>query len=132
MKQYAIYVNDTVCPFVGQILSGEKKIETRMRDDLKGVVKAAKSEWIAVIQVHTPFEPLVVGYIKLAAGFKFDKNAVNVREMARITGTPYDVKEDGCKYGYVIEDVKSCDPYFVPFNKEKHGRHWTAWEERGY
>jgi hypothetical protein len=103
-----ININDSSQDFTGQILAGEKTIETRDSDSLRpyvgkrvGIVRTGvgKAELVGYATIG---EPVIY---KNQAQFKADQGKHLVA-----SGSEFDIKKGGVKYGYPISDVEKTGP----------------------
>jgi len=106
-----ININDSKQPFTKQIISGEKTIETRNTNSLKGqvgkrigIIKTGKGK-SQVVAYATVGEPIVYN---TKEEFRKDQDKHLVEE-----GSEFDIKEDGMKYGYPLTDVEKVTPFPV-------------------
>ncbi len=98
-----ININDKIQDFTGQILRGEKTIETRNKNSLKAYV----GERVGIIRTGKGNAYLVgfctVGEPKLYENekeFRKDEDKHLVQQ-----GSKFDIPKDGVKYGYPLYDV---------------------------
>ena len=106
-----VNINDKKFPFTEKIISGEKTIETRNTNSLKGQV----GEDIGIIRTGKG-KPQVIGYAKVGEPviynnkkeFRKDQGKHLVEE-----GSEFDIKEGGVKYGYPLTNVEKIDPFPV-------------------
>jgi len=103
-----ININDSSQDFTGQILAGEKTIETRDSDSLRpyvgkrvGIIRTGvgKAELVGYATIG---EPVIY---KNQAQFKADQGKHLVA-----SGSEFDIKRGGVKYGYPISDVEKTGP----------------------
>ena len=106
-----ININDSKYPFTKKIISGEKIIETRNTNSLKGqigkkigIIKTGKGK-SQVVAYATVGEPIVYN---TKEKFRKDQDKHLVEE-----GSEFDIKEDGVKYGYPLTDVEKVTPFPV-------------------
>ena len=106
-----ININDSKQPFTKQIISGEKTIETRNTNSLKGqigkrvgIIRTGKGK-PQVVAYATVGEPIIYN---TKEEFRKDQDKHLVEE-----GSEFDIKEDGMKYGYPLTDVKKVTPFPV-------------------
>ncbi len=102
-----ININDKIQDFTGQILRGEKTIETRNKNSLKAYV----GERVGIIRTGKGNAYLVgfctVGEPKLYENekeFRKDEDKHLVQQ-----GSKFDIPKDGVKYGYPLYDVVKLD-----------------------
>jgi hypothetical protein len=98
-----VNINDKIQDFTGQILRGEKTIETRNKNSLKSYV----GERVGIIRTGKGNAYLVgfctVGEPKLYENekeFRKDEDKHLVQQ-----GSKFDIPKDGVKYGYPLYDV---------------------------
>lgn len=98
-----ININDKIQDFTGQILRGEKTIETRNTNSLKpyigqkvGIIRTGKGKAL-LVGFCTLGEPKLYHNEK---DFRKDEDKHLVEK-----GSKYDIQKDGIKYGYPIYDV---------------------------
>jgi hypothetical protein len=106
-----ININDKKQPFTKQIISGEKTIETRNTNSLKGqvgkrigIIRTGKGK-PQVVAYATVGEPIIYN---TKEEFRKDQDKHLVEE-----GSEFDIKEDGMKYGYPLTDVEKVTPFPV-------------------
>lgn len=103
-----ININDKEFPFTEWILEGLKTIETRETDSLRSVV----GQRVGIIRTGRG-KAVLVGYADITGyvvygdvgGFRKDYQKHMVQE-----GCKYDIKPNGIKYGYILENVERCNP----------------------
>lgn len=108
----AVNINDSTQDFTGQILRGEKVIETR--DTLNNALQGVLGQRIGITRTGTG-DTKVVGYATVAkqpivyrneSEFRRDQNKHLVAP-----GSRYDIKKGGVKYGYELTDVTPVEPF---------------------
>jgi len=109
-----ININDKTQDFTGQILRGEKTIETRPANSLKtsigkrvGIVRTGKGKAVLVGYANVG-EPIVYNN---AEEFRADQDKHLVEE-----NTKFDIKPGEKKYGYPLTDIEAIDPIEIPAN----------------
>jgi site-specific DNA-cytosine methylase len=109
-----ININDKTQDFTGQILRGEKTIETRDTNSLKasigkrvGIVRTGKGKAVLVGYANVG-EPIVYNN---AEEFRADQDKHLVEE-----NTKFDIKLGEKKYGYPLTDIEAIDPIEIPAN----------------
>lgn len=102
-----VNINDKIQDFTGQILRGDKTIETRNKNSLKAYV----GERVGIIRTGKGNAYLVgfctVGEPKLYENekeFRKDEDKHLVQQ-----GSKFDIPKDGVKYGYPLYDVVKLD-----------------------
>lgn len=118
---YAVYINCRRAPFLDLILSGSKLYETRSRDMLRRLV----GQRVYLIETGTCPVPMVKASAVIASARSVPFSDVVARLSACIDGTPYDIKPDGAKVFYRLEDVQSVAPFPVPACRINHGRSYA-------
>lgn len=102
-----ININDKIQDFTGQILRGEKIIETRNKNTLKSYV----GERVGIIRTGKG-KAYLVGFCTLGEP-KLYKNEEEFRkdEDKHLVekGSKFDIPKDGVKYGYPLYDVVKLD-----------------------
>lgn len=121
MKVYAVYINCRLIPFLDLILSGMKAYETRSRDMLRSLV----GQRVYLIETGTGPVPMVRASAVIASSRVVSFSDVAARQAACIAGTPYDIRPDGTKVFYRLEDVQPVAPFPVPACRINHGRSYT-------
>lgn len=103
-----INVNDKHYPFTEWILDGQKTIETRESNSLHSVI----GKRVGIIRTGCGPAMLVgfvdvVGYVVYGdkGGFRSDYEKHMVED-----GSRYDIKPNGIKFGYILENPEKCDP----------------------
>ena len=123
----AVNINDDSQDFTGQILKGQKTIETR--DTLNNAMQGVLGQRIGLVRTGIK-DTKVVGYATVAkqpivyrneSEFRRDKDRHQVAP-----GSKYDIKKGGVKYGYELTDVVSVEP-FAP---KSVGRMYSVIEPR--
>ena len=108
----SVNINDKTQDFTGQILRGEKVIETR--DTLKNAMQGVLGQRIGLTRTGTG-DTKVVGYATVAkqpivyrneSEFRRDQGKHLVEP-----GSKYDIKKGGVKYGYELTDVTPVEPF---------------------
>jgi len=108
----AVNINDFSQDFTGQILNGQKTIETR--DTLNNAMQGVLGQRIGLVRTGIK-DTKVVGYATVAkqpivyrdeAEFRRDEERHLVAP-----GSPYDIKKGGVKYGYELTDVVPVEPF---------------------
>jgi len=108
----AVNINDFSQDFTGQILNGQKTIETR--DTLNNAMQGVLGQRIGLVRTGIK-DTKVVGYATVAkqpivyrdeAEFRRDEESHLVAP-----GSPYDIKKGGVKYGYELTDVVPVEPF---------------------
>jgi len=102
-----ININDKIQDFTGQILRGEKTIETRNTNSLRpyigrkvGIIRTGKGK-AYLVGYCTIGEPKVYESEREFRG-DFDKHLVD-------RGSKFDIPEGGIKFGYPLHDVTRLD-----------------------
>jgi hypothetical protein len=125
----SVNINDSSQDFTGQILRGEKTIETR--DTLNNALQGVLGQRIGITRTGTG-DTKVVGYATVAkqpivyqneSEFRRDEGRHQVS-----AGSPYDIKKGGLKYGYELTDVVAVEP-FAP---KSVGRKYSMIEAQKY
>jgi hypothetical protein len=125
----AVNINDFSQDFTGQILNGQKTIETR--DTLNNAMQGVLGQRIGLVRTGIK-DTKVVGYATVAkqpivyrdeAEFRRDEESHLVSP-----GSPYDIKKGGVKYGYELTDVVPVEP-FAP---KSVGRMYSVIEPKRY
>jgi hypothetical protein len=125
----AVNINDFSQDFTGQILNGQKTIETR--DTLNNAMQGVLGQRIGLVRTGIK-DTKVVGYATVAkqpivyrdeAEFRRDEERHLVAP-----GSPYDIKKGGVKYGYELTDVVPVEP-FAP---KSVGRMYSVIEPKRY
>jgi len=125
----AVNINDSSQDFTGQILNGQKTIETR--DTLNNAMQGVLGQRIGLVRTGIK-DTKVVGYATVAkqpivyrdeAEFRRDQESHLVAP-----GSPYDIKKGGVKYGYELTDVVPVEP-FAP---KSVGRMYSVIEPQRY
>jgi hypothetical protein len=125
----AVNINDFSQDFTGQILNGQKTIETR--DTLNNAMQGVLGQRIGLVRTGIK-DTKVVGYATVAkqpivyrdeAEFRRDEKSHLVA-----SGSPYDIKKGGVKYGYELTDVVPVEP-FAP---KSVGRMYSVIEPKRY
>jgi len=125
----AVNINDFSQDFTGQILNGQKTIETR--DTLNNAMQGVLGQRIGLVRTGIK-DTKVVGYATVAkqpivyrdeAEFRRDEERHLVAP-----GSPYDIKKGGVKYGYELTDVVPVEP-FAP---KSVGRMYSVIEPQRY
>ena len=124
MTRYGFYINTSRAPFVVQIFSGAKLYETRTRNMLRSLI----GKTVCIIETGHG-HPIIVGRATISGAELVPYSDSAKRRQARIIGTPYDIKPDGAKWFYKLDNVERLTPSPLPVTRENHGRSWTAWEE---
>lgn len=123
----SVNINDKTQDFTGQILRGEKVIETR--DTLDNAMQGVLGQRIGLTRTGTG-DTKVVGYATVAkqpivyrneSEFRRDQGKHLVEP-----GSQYDIKKGGVKYGYELTDVTPVEP-FAP---KSVGRKYSVIEPR--
>ena len=123
----AVNINDDSQDFTGQILKGQKTIETR--DTLNNAMQGVLGQRIGLVRTGIK-DTKVVGYATVAkepivyrneSEFRRDKDRHQVAP-----GSKYDIKKGGVKYGYELTDVTPVEP-FAP---KSVGRMYSVIEPR--
>jgi hypothetical protein len=125
----AVNINDFSQDFTGQILNGQKTIETR--DTLNNAMQGVLGQRIGLVRTGIK-DTKVVGYATVA------KQPIVYRDEAEFRrdeenhlvapGSPYDIKKGGVKYGYELTDVVPVEP-FAP---KSVGRMYSVIEPKRY
>jgi hypothetical protein len=125
----AVNINDASQDFTGQILKGQKTIETR--DTLNNALQGVLGQRIGITRTGTG-NTKVVGYATVAKQPIVYRNEAEFRrdEESHLVaaGSPYDIKKGGVKYGYELTDVVSVEP-FAP---KSVGRKYSVIEPQRY
>ena len=123
----AVNINDDSQDFTGQILKGQKTIETR--DTLNNAMQGVLGQRIGLTRTGTG-DTKVVGYATVAKEPIVYRNESEFRrdEDSHLVapGSKYDIKKGGVKYGYELTDVVSVEP-FAP---KSVGRMYSVIEPR--
>ena len=123
----AVNINDSTQDFTGQILRGEKVIETR--DTLDNAMQGVLGQRIGLTRTGTG-DTKVVGYATVAkqpivysndSEFRRDQDKHLVEP-----GSQYDIKKGGVKYGYTLTDVTPVEP----FTPKSVGRKYSVIEPK--
>jgi hypothetical protein len=123
----SVNINDKTQDFTGQILRGEKVIETR--DTLNNAMQGVLGQRIGLTRTGTG-DTKVVGYATVAkqpivyrneSEFRRDQDKHLVEPNSQ-----YDIKKGGVKYGYELTDVTPVEP-FAP---KSVGRKYSVIEPR--
>ena len=123
----SVNINDKTQDFTGQILRGEKVIETR--DTLNNAMQGVLGQRIGLTRTGTG-DTKVVGYATVAkqpivyrneSEFRRDQDKHLVEPDSQ-----YDIKKGGVKYGYELTDVTPVEP-FAP---KSVGRKYSVIEPR--
>lgn len=123
----AVNINDSTQDFTGQILRGEKVIETR--DTLNNAMQGVLGQRIGLTRTGTG-DTKVVGYATVAkqpivyrneSEFRRDQDKHLVEP-----GSQYDIKKGGVKYGYELTNVTPVEP----FTPKSVGRKYSVIEPR--
>lgn len=108
----AVNINDSSQDFTGQILRGEKVIETR--DTLKNAMQGVLGQRIGLTRTGTG-DTKVVGYATVAKQPIVYRNESEFRrDQGKHLVEPdskYDIKKGGVKYGYELTDVTPVEPF---------------------
>lgn len=108
----SVNINDSTQDFTGQILRGQKVIETR--DTLNNAMQGVLGQRIGITRTGTG-DTKVVGYATVAkhpivyhneSEFRRDQDKHLVEP-----GSKYDIKKGGVKYGYELTDVTPVEPF---------------------
>ena len=108
----SVNINDSTQDFTGQILRGEKSIETR--DTLNNALQGVLGQRVGITRTGTG-NTKVVGYATVAmqpvvysteAEFRQDETKHLVKQ-----GSKYDIKPGKMKFGYVLTDVVAVEPF---------------------
>ena len=108
----SVNINDSTQDFTGQILRGEKLIETR--DTLNNALQGVLGQRVGITSTGTG-NTKVVGYATVAmqpivystdAEFRQDETKHLVKQ-----GSKYDIKPGKMKFGYVLTDVVVVEPF---------------------
>lgn len=102
-----ININDKIQDFTGQILKGDKTIETRNTNSLKpyigkrvGIIRTGKGK-AYLVGYCTIGEPIVYKS-KKQFRMDYDKHLVD-------KGSKFDIPEGGIKFGYPLHDVEAIE-----------------------
>jgi hypothetical protein len=102
-----ININDKVHDFTGQILRGEKTIETRNTNSLKSYI----GKRVGIIRTGKG-KAYLVGYCSVGEP-KVYRNEVEFRKDYSKhlveKGSKFDIREGGIKYGYPLYDIEALD-----------------------
>lgn len=108
----AVNINDSSQDFTGQILRGEKVIETR--DTLNNAMQGVLGQRIGLTRTGTG-DTKVVGYATVAKQPIVYRNESEFRrDQGKHLVEPdskYDIKKGGVKYGYELTDVTPVEPF---------------------
>ena len=108
----SVNINDKTQDFTGQILRGEKVIETR--DTLKNAMQGVLGQRIGLTRTGTG-DTKVVGYATVAKQPIVYRNESEFRrDQGKHLVEPdskYDIKKGGVKYGYELTDVTPVEPF---------------------
>lgn len=108
----AVNINDFSQDFTGQILKGQKTIETR--DTLKNAMQGVLGQRIGLTRTGTG-DTKVVGYATVAKDPIVYRNESEFRrDQGKHLVEPnskYDIKKGGVKYGYELTDVTPVEPF---------------------
>ena len=108
----SVNINDKTQDFTGQILRGEKVIETR--DTLKNAMQGVLGQRIGLTRTGTG-DTKVVGYATVAKEPIVYRNESEFRrDQGKHLVEPdskYDIKKGGVKYGYELTDVTPVEPF---------------------
>jgi hypothetical protein len=119
----SVNINDSTQDFTGQILRGEKSIETR--DTLNNALQGVLGQRVGITRTGTG-NTKVVGYATVAmqpivysteAEFRQDETKHLVKQCSK-----YDIKPGKMKFGYVLTDVVAVEP----FTPKSVGRKYSA------
>jgi len=125
----AVNINDFSQDFTGQILKGQKTIETR--DTLNNAMQGVLGQRIGLVRTGIK-DTKVVGYATVAKQPIVYRNEAEFRrdEESHLVapGSPYDIKKGGVKYGYELTDVVPVEP-FAP---KSVGRMYSVIEPKRY
>lgn len=103
-----VNINDKRQAFTDQILSLSKDIETRNSNSLRSLI----GKRVALIKTGCG-KAHIVGLATIT-GVKVYKSLREFRKDYHRhlvgPGSKYDIRPDGVKYGYILEDVERCDP----------------------
>lgn len=105
--EIGININDKVQDFTGQIIRGEKSIETRNTNSLKSYV----GRKVGIIRTGKG-KAYLIGYCKVGTP-KIYRNELEFREDYEKhlveKGSKFDIKDGGIKYGYPLYDIEALD-----------------------
>ena len=108
----AVNINDSSQDFTGQILKGQKTIETR--DTLNNALQGVLGQRIGLARTGTG-DTKVVGYATVAKQPIVYRNESEFRrDQGKHLVEPdskYDIKKGGVKYGYELTDVTPVEPF---------------------
>jgi len=125
----AVNINDFSQDFTGQILNGQKTIETR--DTLNNAMQGVLGQRIGLVRTGIK-DTKVVGYATVAKQPIVYRNEAEFRRDEErhlvAPGSPYDIKKGGVKYGYELTDVVPVEP-FAP---KSVGRMYSVIEPKRY
>jgi hypothetical protein len=125
----AVNINDFSQDFTGQILKGQKTIETR--DTLNNAMQGVLGQRIGLVRTGIK-DTKVVGYATVAKQPIVYRNEAEFRrdEESHLVapGSTYDIKKGGVKYGYELTDVVPVEP-FAP---KSVGRMYSVIEPKRY
>ena len=108
----AVNINDSSQDFTGQILKGQKTIETR--DTLNNALQGVLGQRIGLVRTGIG-DTKVVGYATVAKQPIVYRNESEFRrDQGKHLVEPdskYDIKKGGVKYGYELTDVTPVEPF---------------------
>ena len=97
--------------FIGQILSGEKIVETRNTYSLNpymgkriGLIRTGQGK--ATLEGYATITGQIVYYNRISFDSHFNLHLVDCN-------SPYYIKESSIKVGYILGDVEAINPQFV-------------------
>lgn len=124
MTNYGFYINTARAPFTAQIFSGAKLYETRTRNMLRSLI----GKTVHIIETGRG-KPMIVGRATISGAELVPYSNQEKRHQAQIIGTSYDIKPDGAKWFYKLDNVERLTPSTLPVTRENHGRSWASWDE---
>ena len=97
--------------FIAQILSGEKIIETRNTPSLNpyigqriGLIRTGKGK--ATLEGYATIKGTILYKNPMCFDFHYDLHKVDCN-------SPYYIKQDGIKIGYLLKDVEAIEPRII-------------------
>jgi hypothetical protein len=105
--EMGININDKIQDFTGQIMRGEKTIETRKTNSLKSYI----GKRMGIIRTGRG-RAYLVGYATIGNPkiYKNEKQFRKDYDKHRVEkGSPYDIEEGGVKWGYPLSNIEKLE-----------------------
>jgi len=97
--------------FIGQILNGNKVIETRNTNSLKpyigkrvGLIRTGQGK--ATLEALATIQGYIIYKNKFSFDFAYEYHLIGL-------SSPYYIKQDGVKFGYLLTDIEAIKPRIV-------------------